>query len=42
MEAVDRWAFDIHPVEDIVFRTPNRGFAEQGRRGENAIDLWQL
>jgi hypothetical protein len=42
MESVDGWAFDIHPVEDIIQRTPYRGFAEQARCGENAFDLWQL
>jgi hypothetical protein len=42
IEAVDRWAFDIHPIEDIVHRTPYGGLTEQGFCGENAFDLWQL
>jgi hypothetical protein len=42
MEAVYRWALDIHPIKNIVFRTPNGGFAEEGRRRKNAFDLWQL
>jgi hypothetical protein len=42
MKPVDRWAFDIHPVEDTVQRTPDGRFAEQGRGWEHTLDLWQL
>jgi len=42
MEEVDCWALDIHPIENMVYRTPDGGFAEECRRGENAFDLRRL
>jgi hypothetical protein len=39
LEAVYRRALDIRLTENLVYRTPNGGFAEECCRGENAFDF---